>query len=107
MKLWDAATGQKALSFKGHTGGVTSVSFGPDGQRIASASSRDNTVKVLDAATGQETLSLKGHTRGVLSVSFSPDGQWMVSSCWDKPVMVWGGQPRETPIEAVPTKSDR
>ena len=73
VRVWDAATGQEALTLKGHTGEVKSVAFSPDGTRLASASD-DGTVKVWDAATGQETLTLKGHTGWVTSVAFSPDG---------------------------------
>ena len=78
MKVWDAATGQEVLTLKGHTGGVTSVAFSPDGKRLASAS-WDGTVKVWDAATGQEALTLKGHTGWVTSVAFSPDGKRLAS----------------------------
>ena len=31
VTLWDLATGTKSASFEGHRGGVTSVSFSPDG----------------------------------------------------------------------------
>ena len=34
VKVWDAATGQEMLTLKGHTGGVRSVAFSPDGKRI-------------------------------------------------------------------------
>ena len=80
--------GQETLTLKGHSGGVNSVSFSPDGKRIASGSF-DRTVKVWDAQTGQETLTLKGHTGYVSSVSFSPDGKRIVSGSWDNTLKVW------------------
>jgi WD40 repeat protein len=36
VKVRDAATGQQALSLKGHTQQVRVVAFSPDGQRLAS-----------------------------------------------------------------------
>src|SRR5262249_5183683 len=38
VKVWDAQTGQQALTLKGHTAPVSSVAFSPDGRRIASGS---------------------------------------------------------------------
>jgi serine/threonine protein kinase/tetratricopeptide (TPR) repeat protein len=76
------------LTLRGHTGEVHSVSYSPDGSRIASASD-DSTVKVWDARTGAEVLSLPGHTRKVLSVCYSPDGTRLASASDDKTVKVW------------------
>ena len=66
--VWDAATGQRILTLKGHNGWVRSVAFSPDGKRLASASQMDGTVKVWDAATGQETLTLRKYTLGIVGL---------------------------------------
>ena len=45
----------------GHRAGVLSVSWSPDGTRLATGS-WDGTAKVWDAAGGRELLTLRGHT---------------------------------------------
>ena len=49
---------------KGHTSGVSSVAFSPDGTRIVTGSG-DKTAKVWDARTATLLLELKGHTGGL------------------------------------------
>ena len=48
----------------GHSGGVTSVTFSPDGKCIVSGS-KDNLVKVWDSATGAEVSLFSGSGRKV------------------------------------------
>jgi WD40 repeat protein len=67
---------------------VISVSWSPDGKRLASASF-DGTVKVWDAASGYEALTLRGETFIVRSVAWSPDGQRLASGNSDNTVKIW------------------
>jgi uncharacterized protein YjiK len=72
----------------GHTGSVFSVSFSPDGKRLATASG-DRTAALWDAASGQKLRTLKGHTSDVESVSFSPDGKRLATGSNDNTAAMW------------------
>jgi WD40 repeat protein len=74
-----------------HTQWVSSVSFSPDGQTLASGS-LDNSVK-LWRRNGQLFQTLSGHQKGVLSVNFSPDGQMLASAGLDNTIKLWKRQP--------------
>jgi WD40 repeat protein/serine/threonine protein kinase len=92
IKVWDTTSGQELLKLKGHTGGVFSVAFSPDGSRLASAGG-DGTIKLWDAASGQELRTLKGHASVVMSVAFSPGGRLLASASWDQTVHVFDARP--------------
>ena len=102
IRLWDANTGRNIKTLTGHTEGVNSVSFSPDGKTIASGSD-DNTVRLWNVNTGRNIKTLTGDTfsLGVNSVSFSPDGKTIASinytthrtfggaEDWEHPVLLW------------------
>ncbi|KAL2889486.1 Vegetative incompatibility protein HET-E-1 [Ceratocystis lukuohia] len=77
-------------TLKGHGGGVTSVVFSNDGQRLASGSG-DKTVKIWDGTSGTCLQTLEGHGHWVTSVVFSNDGQRLASGSGDKTVKIWDG----------------
>jgi WD40 repeat protein len=74
---------------KGHTGGVESLAFNPDGTMLASASAHCS-VKLWDLATGRNTATLKGDDQQHWSdVAFSPDGKWLATGGWFNKVKLW------------------
>ncbi len=83
------------VTLYGHTGDVTSVSFSPDGMRIASSGSArrrfpgSGEIKLWDASTGKELHTLNGHTDNVNSVRFSPDGTRIASGSCDDTIRLW------------------
>jgi eukaryotic-like serine/threonine-protein kinase len=71
-----------------HAGEVWSVTFSPDGRKLASGSD-DRTAKVWDAATGRELLTLAGHAEWVYGVAFSPDGRRLATASGDSTAKLW------------------
>jgi len=68
--MWQAAT--RSGRFQGHSDGVLSVAFAPDG-RTARAASLDKTIRLWDVESAQELQRFTGH-EDVWTVAFSPDG---------------------------------
>jgi WD40 repeat protein len=97
--LWDIAHRRLAGSFvTGHTYGVTSIAFSPDGALLASGS-YDGTIRLWRLAHSGRSGShvqahligapLSGHTGGVTSVRFSPDGTILASGSQDGTIRLW------------------
>jgi WD40 repeat protein len=89
VRVWDLASGKATFSLGRDTYGATSVSFSPDGRRIASASLEN--LRVWDPVSGKETLFLEG----ARIVQFSPDGRRLASGMpardaeSEKTIKVW------------------
>ncbi len=93
LKLWNFNNNKELKNLGKHERRVTSVSFSPDGQMIASASEEDNTFKLWNI-DGKDPKTLRGHDNWVTSVSFSPDGQ-IIASADDNTVKLWSRDGKE------------
>ena len=71
-----------------HSGAVMSVTFSPDGARIAVAGA-DKAIALWDATSGQLIRSFRGHTDDINAVAFSPDGARLVSASKDETLKLW------------------
>ncbi|NEO40567.1 MAG: hypothetical protein F6J90_31245 [Moorea sp. SIOASIH] len=81
VRLWDTQGNPIGQIFKGHKADVTSISFSPDGQTIATASL--DGAFILWNLQGQEKLTLQSFGATISSVSFSPDGQTIATGSLD------------------------
>ncbi|MBX7466144.1 hypothetical protein K1Y80_08585 [Streptomyces sp. MAG02] len=87
------------LTSGSHDDVVTSVTFGPGGHLLASAS-WDGTARLWQVV-GDRALwplgALRGHTKFVRSVAFSPDGRTLVTASEDTTLRVWDVREPRTP----------
>jgi WD40 repeat protein len=85
-ELW-----RELRALRGHTAGVSSIAYSPDGRRIVSGSD-DGTIKVWDTERGCELRTLTGHAKAVPSIAYSPDGRRIASGSWDSTVRIWDAE---------------
>ncbi|MCL4880380.1 MAG: hypothetical protein KJ064_27250 [Anaerolineae bacterium] len=72
IRIWNIATEQVILEYRGHSDLINHVTWSPDGTKIASASS-DTTIHIWDALTGENLRIIQGNDR-LFATDWSPDG---------------------------------
>ena len=97
--IWVWKVGQKKIvgqknrseTLQGHTQGITSMAFSPDGATLVSGS-WDRTIRFWNARTGLHLRTLEGHAAPVTSVAFSADGLRLASGSSDGTVRLWDSE---------------
>ena len=72
----------------GHSDYVTSVTFSPNNQWLASCSD-DETIKIWNATNWSNIKTLTEHSDYVNSLSFSPENEWLASCSDDDTIKIW------------------
>ncbi len=93
ISLRETDTRQEVLQFSGHTTGISSVAFSPNGIYMASGAggdgAEDTGIRLWHVSTGQELRRFEGHSQRIRSVAFSPDGTLLASGSEDGTVRLW------------------
>jgi eukaryotic-like serine/threonine-protein kinase len=89
IRVHESQTGREVRRFEEAGGPIWQVALSPDGETVAAAGYRSNTVHVWDVATGKKRFELCGHTERVWSVAFSPDGRRLASAAADRTLRCW------------------
>jgi WD40 repeat protein len=79
-----------ATKLLGHTAGLYSVAYSPDGKYMASGG-EDMKVRIWDVSGGQPTVAadLTGYGHDVNTLAFTPDGHVLASGSDDNTVRLW------------------
>lgn len=87
VMLWDVVAGKHLNTLEvGINSGVSTMSFSPDGNTLASGGYM---VKLWDVFSGRLINTFKVHTEMAHAVAFSPDGKTLASGGKDKTVKLW------------------
>jgi len=87
ITLLDLRSGEARVLPSRHAGGVSGVSFSPDGRTVVSTGEEE--VIVSDVASGEPLETLRGHSGRAFDPVFTPDGRTLFTVGLDGTIMAW------------------
>lgn len=87
-QILDPQSGELVAELSGHTNFSRTVTWSPDGARLATGS-LDKTIRLWDAHSFQAGRVLTGHSEGVRGLRWLPDSRRLISGGEDKTLRAW------------------
>ncbi|MEK6299117.1 MAG: protein kinase [Acidobacteriota bacterium] len=88
VKLLDASNGKLIATFEGHSAGVWTAAFSPDGETLATGDT-NGIVKLWNTASQRLLATFNAHSARVSSLMFSPDGRLLATGSYDATAKLW------------------
>ncbi|KAF2303405.1 hypothetical protein GH714_018002 [Hevea brasiliensis] len=88
LKIWDIRKKGCIHTYKGHTQGISTIRFTPDGRWVVSGG-LDNVVKVWDLTAGKLLHDFKFHEGHIRSIDFHPLEFLLATGSADRTVKFW------------------
>lgn len=90
--LWNQKTGE--ILETAEQRGAWKVSFFPDSQKFAVASSSNSfpLIKIYETATAKELAVLKNHSKRIRAIDISADGKLLASGSQDGRILIWDAE---------------
>jgi WD40 repeat protein/serine/threonine protein kinase len=87
IQVWDAEGLRLIRHLSGHSEGISSLVFCPDGRLVSGG--EDRTVRIWNLDAGRVEADYRGHEMGILCVAVSPDGRYLASADKLATVKLW------------------
>ncbi len=89
IHFWDFARGKELHRTPTFRRGASSLSFSPDGKRLAAAVGWEPIVRFWDVATGHEVSPPAGHVQGITALAVSPADSTIFTGSKDGMIRRW------------------